>query len=100
MNINNKMNEKDKKVWSTTRLSAYGLEIPENPPLLDMNQLMLQLPCKKENKFIFFCPCYLRIWIDNFTEVKIEDLTAKVKIMVKFDLDVTGLPESIDEEVK
>ena len=77
--------------WLSPRITTVGHLIPNNPEKINMNKLMLEIPCAKENKYIFYCPCYLRIWIDNFTEVKIEELTAQLRITIKFDLDVTGI---------
>ena len=68
---------------------------PENT-----NRLILQLPSAGEKKYVFFCPCYLRIWINNFSAFKIEDLSADLNVSVKFDLDITDLPKEILDYVK
>ena len=49
---------------------------------------------------MLFCPCYLRIWIDSFSAVKIEDLSAELKVNLKFDLDITDIPVEIIQHIK
>ena len=53
--------------WLLDREEMVGINKPKNPDTINMNQLILELPCLKENKYIFFCPCYVRIWINNFS---------------------------------
>ena len=56
------------------------------------NRILFQCPSQSENKFILNLPSYLRIKIHSINDVKINDLVAQIKVTIKFDLDITGLP--------
>ena len=76
-------------------MSGQGINIRQEPKQeqnLDTNRLLLQLPSELEKKYVFFCACYFRIWINSFSAVKIEDLAAELKVVIKFDLDITDIP--------
>ena len=42
----------------------------------------------------------MRIWINNFSEVTIADLSATIRLTLKLDLDITGFPKFMVEEIK
>ena len=76
-------------------MSGQGINIRQEPKQeqnLDTNRLLLQLPSELEKKYVFFFTCYFRIWINSFSAVKIEDLAAELKVVIKFDLDITDIP--------
>ena len=73
---------------------------PNDEGMEDTNRLLLQLPCKGENKYVFFSPCYLRMWILNLTSFDIGNLSARIQVQLKFDVDVTGFHPEMVEHIK
>ena len=61
--------------------------------LIQTDQILLQLPTEREKKYILYLPCNLRLKIINIQELSTENLTAKMQVHLKFDIDITDLDD-------
>ena len=83
---------------------ASSVQLHKEPPTekikIESNKVLLQLPNEKEKKYIIYVPSYMRIELENFKEMSMDSLNAVLKVHVKFDIDITNLPESIVKLIK
>ena len=91
-------------IFNLTNRQALVYQIESQPKEdkfnpIDTSRTFIQPPCLEENKWILYCPSYLRIWIINIHNIDIANLSAEIELEIRIDVDVTGLPKKLKRHI-